>query len=82
MCKEHIYSQAQMHKVERHRYIGVLQQLQQLLYHDATLRDIEQVVQGLLQEFGGQQSLETVIQHLVSRSLQEQHTSRLARRAT
>lgn len=58
------------------RSIGVLQQLQTLLSKTATLGDVAQLIHGFQQEFGVQEHLEDVIQHLVRSSLEEQIASR------
>lgn len=58
------------------RRIGVLQQLQLLLSETATLDDVAQLIHCFQQEFGVQEQLEDVIQHLVGSSLREQVATR------
>jgi hypothetical protein len=54
------------------RCIGVLQQLQTLLSDDATLDDVVRMLHNFEQEFGAQAQLESVIQRLVSRHVEQQ----------
>ncbi len=63
------------------RTIGVLQQLQKLVvaHNDASLADVQHVVQDLQRDFGEDTQLESVIQALVGQHLALQMTARLTR---